>query len=107
MLIYVYVIYFCVVESVTNSDSTWFVNFYSPMCNHCHHLAPVWKQIAKLLDGVAKIAAVNCEDNWQLCNQAGIRAYPTLLHFKKVSVYEVCKECVKHIFSFAYPCKQM
>ncbi|XP_014477755.1 PREDICTED: dnaJ homolog subfamily C member 10-like isoform X2 [Dinoponera quadriceps] len=72
-------------ESVTNSDSTWFVNFYSPMCSHCHHLAPVWKEVAKLLDGVVKIAAVNCEDNWHLCHQVGIRAYPTLFHFKKNS----------------------
>ncbi|XP_032668105.1 dnaJ homolog subfamily C member 10-like isoform X3 [Odontomachus brunneus] len=72
-------------ESVINSDSTWFVNFYSPMCSHCHHLAPVWKEVAKLLNGVVKIAAVNCEDNWQLCHQVGIRAYPTLLHFRKNS----------------------
>ena len=54
------------------------------MCSHCHHLAPTWKEIAKLLDGVVKIAAVNCEYNWQLCHQIGIRAYPTLLYFQKV-----------------------
>ncbi|KAG5348339.1 DJC10 protein, partial [Acromyrmex charruanus] len=72
-------------ESVINSHSSWFVNFYSPMCSHCHHLAPTWKEVAKLLDGVVKIAAVNCEYNWQLCHQIGIRAYPTLLYFQKNS----------------------
>ncbi|XP_024893303.1 dnaJ homolog subfamily C member 10-like isoform X1 [Temnothorax curvispinosus] len=72
-------------ESVVNSDSSWFVNFYSPMCSHCHHLAPTWKEVAKLLDGVVKIAAVNCEYNSQLCHQVGIRAYPTLLYFQKNS----------------------
>lgn len=76
--------YLCVVESVINSDSSWFVNFYSPLCSHCHHLAPTWKEVAKLLDGVVKIAAVNCEYDMQLCFQVGIRAYPTLLHFRKV-----------------------
>lgn len=69
-----------------NSDSSWFVNFYSPMCSHCHYLAPTWKEIAKLLDGIVKIAAVNCEYDRQLCHQVGIRAYPTLIHYKKVYV---------------------
>lgn len=76
---------FVIVESVIDSDSSWFVNFYSPMCSHCHHLAPTWKEVAKLLSGVVKIAVVNCKDNRKLCYQVGINAYPTLLHFKKVS----------------------
>lgn len=54
------------------------------MCSHCHNLAPTWKKIANVLSGVVKIAAVNCEDNWQLCQQVGITVYPTLLHFKQV-----------------------
>jgi len=70
-----------------NSESCWFVNFYSPMCSHCHHLAPTWKEVAKLLDGIVKIAAVNCEHNRQLCHQVGINAYPTLLYFQKVHIY--------------------
>lgn len=72
-------------ESVINSDTSWFVNFYSPMCSHCHNLAPTWKKVANVLSGVVKIAAVNCEDNWQLCQQVGITVYPTLLHFKQHS----------------------
>lgn len=71
-----------------NSESSWFVNFYSPMCSHCHHLAPTWKKIAKLLDGIMKIAAVNCEYDRPLCHRVGIRAYPTLIYFKKVYVYK-------------------
>lgn len=81
---YISMCIFVVDENVVNSDSNWFVNFYSPMCSHCHHLVPVWKEVSKLLDGVVKIAVVNCEDNWQLCHQLGIRSYPTLLHFKEV-----------------------
>ncbi|KMR04889.1 hypothetical protein RF55_388 [Lasius niger] len=76
-------------ENVMNSDSSWFVNFYSPMCSHCHHLAPTWKEVAKLLDGIMKIAAVNCEYDRQLCYQVGIRAYPTLIHFKKDKLVDV------------------
>ncbi|XP_012286037.1 dnaJ homolog subfamily C member 10 [Orussus abietinus] len=70
-------------DNVLNSDKMWLVNFYSPMCSHCHHLAPVWRSVAKDLDGVIRIGAVNCEDDWQLCHQLGIQAYPTLLYYPK------------------------
>ena len=26
--------------SVAGTEDVWFVNFYSPQCSHCHHLAP-------------------------------------------------------------------
>lgn len=55
------------------------------MCSHCHTLAPVWRRIAKELEGVVRIGAVNCEDDWHLCSQINIRSYPTLLHYPRVS----------------------
>lgn len=67
-----------------DSEKTWFINFYSPQCSHCHHLAPVWRKIAKDLEGVIRIGAVNCEDDWHLCTQVGIQSYPTLLHYPPV-----------------------
>ena len=66
----------------------WFINFYSPMCSHCHELAPVWRKIAKDLEGVIRIGAVNCEDDWSICNRVGIQSYPTLLHYPKVYLEE-------------------
>lgn len=72
------------VENVLHSEKVWMINFYSPMCGHCHRLAPIWKKIAEELDGAVRIAVVNCEDEWQLCRQIGIRSYPTLLHYPKV-----------------------
>ncbi|KAK2584979.1 hypothetical protein KPH14_008510 [Odynerus spinipes] len=74
-------------ENVLNSDKMWLVNFYSPMCSHCHHLAPVWRKIAEELEGVIKVGAVNCEDDFQLCHQLGIAAYPTLFYISKNSTY--------------------
>lgn len=72
-------------ENVLLSKRVWLVNFYSPMCGHCHTLAPTWEQIAEELDGAVNVAAVNCENEWQLCHQIGIRAYPTLMHYAKNS----------------------
>ncbi|XP_043277162.1 dnaJ homolog subfamily C member 10-like [Venturia canescens] len=76
-------------DSVVNSEKIWFINFYSPMCSHCHHLAPVWRKIAKDLEGVIRIGAVNCEDDWQLCHQLGIQSYPTLLFYPKNSKHGI------------------
>ncbi|XP_014218368.1 dnaJ homolog subfamily C member 10-like [Copidosoma floridanum] len=68
-------------ESVHESEKMWFVNFYSPQCGQCHHLAPVWRKVAKDLEGVIRVGAVNCEDDWNLCHQVGIQSYPSLLHY--------------------------
>lgn len=72
-------------QSVLNSHSLWFINFYSPMCSHCHELAPTWRRLARELEGVIRIGAVNCEDDWVLCRQEGIRSYPSLFVYPAVS----------------------
>lgn len=68
-------------SSVLDSADIWFVNYYSPQCSHCHHLAPNWRALAQSFEGVIRIGAVNCEEDWQLCRQEGIQAFPTLLFY--------------------------
>ncbi|XP_066991442.2 dnaJ homolog subfamily C member 10 [Anabrus simplex] len=68
-------------QSVLNSNSLWFINFYSPMCSHCHLLAPAWRRLARELEGVVRIGAVNCEDDWALCRQENVRSYPSLIMY--------------------------
>lgn len=63
----------------------WFVNFYSPLCSHCHDLAPTWRALARELQGVIMFGAVNCEDEWNLCRQQNIHAYPSLVMYPKVN----------------------
>lgn len=66
-----------------DKNQAWFVNFYSPHCHHCHQLAPTWRKLAAELEGVIRIGAVNCEDDWSLCYQLSIQAYPTLLYYER------------------------
>lgn len=68
-------------QSVIGSPDIWFINFYHPMCSHCHILAPVWREVARELEGVVRIGAVNCDDDYHLCSSQGIRSYPTLLSY--------------------------
>lgn len=48
-------------------------------------LSRQWREVARDLDGVIRIGAVNCEDEWMLCRQQGIRSYPTLVMYPAVS----------------------
>jgi len=41
-------------------------------------IAPTWREVAQELDGVVRIGAVNCQDEWWLCNQQRIQNYPSL-----------------------------
>nr|CAD7394801.1 unnamed protein product [Timema cristinae] len=65
-------------QSVLSTDTLWFINFYSPICSHCHEMAPEWRKMAWELEGVVRIGAVNCVDEWNLCNTEHIASYPTL-----------------------------
>ncbi|KAF2353298.1 Thioredoxin domain [Trinorchestia longiramus] len=67
--------------SVSGSDTPWFINFYHPMCSHCHTLAPDWRWLSIELQGVVRIGAVNCDDEYVLCSQQGIRGYPSLIAY--------------------------
>ncbi|ESP03215.1 hypothetical protein LOTGIDRAFT_171701 [Lottia gigantea] len=74
-------------QSVEGTDDIWFINFYSPQCSHCHDLAPDWRRLAKELEGVIRIGAVNCGDEWQLCRMQGIRSYPSLVMYPEGEKY--------------------
>ena len=58
-----------------------YIIYFGVGCSHCHDLAPTWRQLGSALAGVIGIGAVNCREQWMLCNQLGIQQYPTLLFF--------------------------
>ena len=43
-----------------------------------------WREVARELYGVIRIGAVNCADDWYLCQQKGIHSYPTLILYPEV-----------------------
>lgn len=56
------------------------VEFYAPWCGHCKNLQPAYEKAAKNLEGLAQVAAVNCDDddNKAFCGQFGVQGFPTL-----------------------------
>ncbi|KAI0127117.1 hypothetical protein BJ170DRAFT_582905 [Xylariales sp. AK1849] len=65
---------------VAKSNYTTALEFYAPWCGHCQSLKPAYEKAAKNLDGLAKIAAVNCDEdeNKALCGQFGVQGFPTI-----------------------------
>lgn len=55
--------------------------FYAPWCGYCKQLAPEFTKAADLLNEShpnIKLAQIDCEEEQELCQQHGIRGYPTL-----------------------------
>lgn len=65
---------------ISKSNYTSIVEFYAPWCGHCQNLKPAYDAAAKSLAGIAKVAAVNCDEetNKPLCGQLGVKGFPTL-----------------------------
>ncbi|PNS20381.1 hypothetical protein CAC42_5831 [Sphaceloma murrayae] len=67
-------------SEIAQSNHTTIVEFYAPWCGHCQNLKPAYEKAAKSLAGLAKVAAVNCdeEDNKPFCGGMGVKGFPTL-----------------------------
>ncbi|QSZ36345.1 hypothetical protein DSL72_006221 [Monilinia vaccinii-corymbosi] len=65
---------------IAQSNYTSIVEFYAPWCGHCKNLQPAYEKAAKSLAGLAKVAAVNCdeESNKPFCGRFGVQGFPTL-----------------------------
>ncbi|KAK7207013.1 thioredoxin-like protein [Myxozyma melibiosi] len=67
-------------SEVYDTNYTTIVEYYAEWCGHCKNLRPHYAKAAKSLSGLAKVAAVRCDDpsNERLCAKANIKGYPTL-----------------------------
>ena len=81
-----------VVDRASNkvkSSKPWFIKFYAPWCGHCKKLEPVWQELFETANDKVNIAKVDCTDDDAkvICQQFGVRGYPTLKFFKDDHVY--------------------
>ncbi|KOS20103.1 putative protein disulfide-isomerase [Escovopsis weberi] len=65
---------------IAESNHTSIVEFYAPWCGHCQNLKPAYEKAARNLAGLAKVAAVDCDDdaNKAFCGSMNVKGFPTL-----------------------------
>ncbi|EDR23350.1 protein disulfide isomerase, putative [Entamoeba dispar SAW760] len=70
-------------KTYQNSGKTLLVKFFAPWCGHCKRLAPTYEEVAQAFaeNEDVIIAEVNCDDHRELCQEHGIRGFPTVLVF--------------------------
>ena len=50
-----------------------------------------WREVARELNGVIRMGAVNCHDDWMLCRMQGINGYPSLRIYPTVGFSFIVK----------------
>merc|ERR1719367_1256669 len=61
-----------------------FVKFYAPWCGHCQKLAPIWDDLAAEFENndAVTVAKLDCTVSSALCQEHGVKGYPTLAYFR-------------------------
>lgn len=69
-------------EEVLNSNLPVLVDFWASWCGPCKMMSRVIDEIAKDMEGKAKVCKVNIDDEQDLAVKYGIMSIPTFLIFK-------------------------
>ena len=80
-------------EAIKNNKPT-LIKFYAPWCGHCKAIAPKFVQLAELTAAEIPdvvIAEVDCTIAKDVCQQEGVRGYPTLRFYKEGAFVEAYK----------------
>lgn len=68
-------------EEVLDSKQIWIVAFYATWCGHCRNMAPEYQNVARKLEGIVKVGAVDTDQEPELTSQYNIESFPTIMIF--------------------------
>ena len=75
-------------KNLHRRNEIWMLQFYGPRCHLSHHFVGEWNSLAAGLDGIAKIAAVNCDENEDLCKEYNVKKYPGIYFFHESTIID-------------------
>ena len=70
-------------NDLIQSEQPVLVDFYADWCQPCHAMTPVIKEVAKAVEGKARVVKVNIDKNQAAAMQFNVSAVPTFIIFKK------------------------
>jgi len=70
-------------KEILNSDVPVLVDFYATWCGPCKMMSPILDEVAKKVQGKAKVIKVDVDKNQQAAATYQVRGVPTLILFKK------------------------
>ncbi|EKE18863.1 MAG: hypothetical protein ACD_9C00211G0004 [uncultured bacterium] len=69
-------------EEVLKSNVPVLVDFWAPWCGPCQMMGPIIEELAKELDGKAKVGKLNVDENSEISSKFGIMSIPAIKIFK-------------------------
>ena len=73
-------------KEVLNSSEPVLVDFYADWCGPCKIMAPVVEELARELQGKAKVGKINVDENQDLAMEYGVMSIPTIVVLKNGEV---------------------
>jgi thioredoxin 1 len=73
-------------QEVVKSDKPVLVDFWAPWCGPCQMMGPIVDELAKEMEGKAKIGKVNVDENNNIAATYNIMSIPALKIFKEGKV---------------------
>ena len=58
------------------------VDFWAPWCRPCRMQGPILEKVAESIDGQAKIAKLNIDNDGNIVGRFGVQSIPTFILFK-------------------------
>ena len=69
-------------QEVLKSDQVVLVDFWAPWCGPCQVMGPIIEELAKEMEGKAKIGKMNVDENGETSSKFAVMSIPSLKIFK-------------------------
>ena len=69
-------------QEVLKSDKPVLVDFWAPWCGPCQMMGPIIDDLAKAMEGKAKVGKINVDENAETSQKFGIMSIPAIKIFK-------------------------